>query len=214
MCSHTPEIPKEPTYINLIFRKYNGAMSDFFTRTGDDGYTGILGEGRIPKYDPRTEAVGTLDESTAMLGFARALCRAPQSGPLLLAIQRDLYHIMAEISASPVNAERFRKTDSIKVSWVEANIKQIAELVEMPNEFIIPGDSLAGAAMSIARSVVRRAERNAAYLMHHQMVENTFILMYLNRLSSLCFVLELLENQTAGHASPTLAKEDLKTDVS
>lgn len=182
-------------------------MSSFYTRTGDDGYTGILGEGRITKYDPRTEAVGDLDESTAMLGFAKAVCKASQSKPLLEAIQRDLYHIMAEVSAAPEHASRFRKIGPGNISWIEEKITIIESEVILPDEFILPGDSLAGAALSVARTIVRRAERRVAYLVHLNYLENKDILRYLNRLSSLCFILELLENQAAGNSTPTLAKD-------
>jgi cob(I)alamin adenosyltransferase len=70
-------------------------MSHFYTRGGDDGFTGLLGEGRVPKYHPRTEAVGVIDEATAALGVARAACQTPAVGPLLLVVQRDLYGMMA-----------------------------------------------------------------------------------------------------------------------
>ena len=182
-------------------------MSPFYTRGGDDGFTGLLGEGRVPKYHPRTEAVGVLDEATAALGVARAACQAPEVGPILLAVQRDLYGLMAEVAASPENAARFRKIDRARVSWLEKQTDSLGALVEMPKEFIVPGDSQAGAYLSLARTIVRRSERRLSELVHSGDVENPHILSYLNRLSSLCFVLELLENQAAGKASPTLAKE-------
>ena len=181
-------------------------MSDFYTKTGDDGFTGLLGEGRVPKYDPRTEAVGTLDESTAAIGVARAASLASQTENILLEVQRDLYNIMAEVSATPENAQRFRKTDSNKIAWLELKIQELSEIVPMPGEFILPGDSLAGAQMAMARTIIRRAEIRVAFLIHNNLLENTMILKYLNRLSSLCFVLELLENQTDGKETPTLAK--------
>ena len=74
-------------------------MTKFYTTTGDDGFTSLLASGRVPKYHSRPEAVGTLDEASAALGAARAFCKAEPSGPLLLAAQRDLYHMMAEVSA-------------------------------------------------------------------------------------------------------------------
>jgi cob(I)alamin adenosyltransferase len=178
----------------------------FYTRAGDDGYTGLLGEGRVPKYAPRTEAVGAVDEATAALGLARAACRQPESGPSLLAAQRDLYGLMAELSATPDNAARFRTIDAGRVEWLEAQSDELSARVEMPKEFIIPGDSAAGAALALARTVVRRAERQVAYLLHQGEIENPDLLRYLNRLSSLCFVLELYENSAAGKSSPTLAK--------
>ncbi|MGW8249300.1 MAG: ATP:cob(I)alamin adenosyltransferase, partial [Anaerolineales bacterium] len=84
----------------------------------------------------------------------------------------------------------------------------VAEQVRLPEEFILPGDSQAGALLSLARTVVRRAERRVADLFHAGEIENPDLLRYLNRLSSLCFVLELLENQAAGAQDTTLAKTD------
>jgi cob(I)alamin adenosyltransferase len=182
-------------------------MSDFYTRTGDDGYTGLLGEGRVPKYDPRPEAIGSVDEASAALGVARALCQHPHTAELILMAQRDLYRLMAELSATPENAAMFRYISGERVAWLEAETDQIGNLVGMPREFIVPGDSLAGAALALARTIVRRAERKVAHMIHAGDLENIELLRYLNRLSSLCFVLELLENQTAGKDLPTLAKQ-------
>jgi len=182
-------------------------MSDYYTRTGDDGFTGLLGEGRIPKYHLRMEAVGTVDEATAALGVARSICREQHTRDILLAVQRDLYHLMAELSATPQNASRFRVIDEEKVGWLEAQSDRIGALVNMPREFILPGDTPAGAALDLARAIVRRAERLLAQLLHNLEIENPELLRYLNRLSSLCFVLELFENQAAGQANPSLAKD-------
>lgn len=181
-------------------------MAKFYTGTGDDGTTGLLGEGRVPKQHPIPETVGTVDEATAALGMARAACQAEQSAEILLAVQRDLYHLMAELAATPENAQRFRKIDCGRVGWLEKQIDELEKVVEMPREFIVPGDSLAGAALALARTVVRRAERRVAQLIHDGMAENVELLRYLNRLSSLCFVLELLENQAQGKQKLTLAK--------
>jgi cob(I)alamin adenosyltransferase len=161
----------------------------------------------VPKYDPRPEATGTVDEANAALGMARALCQHPHSRELILGVQRDLYHLMAELSATPENAARFRTIDAGRVTWLEGETDRVGKQVEMPPEFIVPGDSLAGAALDLARAIVRRAERRVARLVHSGELENGECLRYLNRLSSLCFVLELLENQAAGNALPTLAKQ-------
>jgi cob(I)alamin adenosyltransferase len=174
---------------------YNSSMSPFYTRTGDDGTTGLLGEGRLPKYHPRLEALGALDEASAALGLARALCKAPQSGPILVDVQRDLYHLMAEVAATPENVQRFRTVDQTRVKWLESQADALAALISVPDEFILPGDSLAGAALALARTIVRRAERRLAELLDKGEVSNPVLLQYLNRLSSLCFALELLENQ-------------------
>ena len=182
-------------------------MSEFYTRTGDDGYTGLLGEGRVPKDHPRPEAIGALDEANAALGVARSACQMPETRKLILEIQRHLYQIMAEVAATPKNAERFRQITTEQVSWIEAQIAIFQAQVRIPNEFIVPGDTPAGAALDLARAVVRRAERRVTHLWHQDALENHALLHYLNRLSSLCFVLELFENQVGGQDQPTLARE-------
>lgn len=184
---------------------YNDCMS-FYTSKGDDGTTNLLGEGRVAKYHVRIEAVGTLDESTAALGLARAQCRDPRSAEILLEAQRDLYKLMAEVAATTENAEKFRFIDAARVSWLEGQTDALSSLVEMPKEFILPGDSVAGAALSLARAIIRRAERRVVELFDADEIKNPDLQRYLNRLSSLCFVLELLENQAAGNKT-TLAKE-------
>lgn len=169
----------------------------FYTRKGDDGTTGLLGKGRVPKHDARMETIGTLDESSATLGLARASARDPRCTPLLLEAQRDLYRLMAETAASPKNADQFH-FDKARVEWLEQQIDQLSKTVEMPSEFILPGDSAAGAALSLARAVVRRAERRVVELFDKKEITNPALQKYLNRLSSLLFVLELIENQAAG----------------
>ena len=181
-------------------------MSKFYTRKGDDGFTGLLGEGRVPKSHPRLEAVGAIDEATAAIGLARANCQAEEYVPVLLEIQRDLYNVMAEVAATPENASKFRVIDSGRVSWLEDQIEEIGETVEMPKEFILPGDSNSGAAFALARTVVRRTERALVRLFHQDEIENVELIRYLNRLSSLCFLLELVENKLTGVSTPTLAK--------
>ena len=182
-------------------------MASFFSRTGDDGYTGRLGEGRIPKYDLLMETLGTLDEATAAIGISRAQCRAPESRALLILIQRQLYGLMAETAATPENIDRFHAIDQNSIDWIEQRIVELEKTVRMPKEFIVSGDSLAGATLDLARTIVRRAERRIAELVHRGDISNPELLRYLNRLSSLLFVLELRENQAAGIEKPTLAKE-------
>ena len=177
----------------------------FYTSKGDDGTTNLLGEGRVTKYHARIEAVGTLDEASAALGLARAQCLDPHSAPILLEAQRDLYKVMAEVAATPENAEKFRAIDSARVTWLEEQTDAMSNLVEVPKAFILPGDSLAGGALSLARAIIRRAERRVVELHDEQEVSNPDLQRYLNRLSSLCFVLELLENKATGNQT-SLAK--------
>lgn len=177
----------------------------FYTAKGDDGTTGLLGEGRVPKYHARMEAIGALDEASAALGLARAQCSAPQTPAILLQAQRDLYKLMAEVAATPENAQRFHYIDDSRVNWLEEQADSMSTMVEMPREFILPGDTLGGAALSMARAIVRRAERCVVNLFDDEVVVNPDLQRYLNRLSSLCFILELFENQFSGKKT-SLAK--------
>ena len=173
-------------------------MSKFYTRKGDDGPTGTLGKIRLPKYHPRIEAIGTLDETTASLGLARALSHSPEVDAILTKVQRDIYILMAEVAAMPENAEKFRSIGASHVEWLEEKTDLLSKKVEMPKEFILPGETQGDGALSVARTVTRRAERRVAELLDNEELENKELLRYLNRLSSLCFVLELVENQFEG----------------
>jgi cob(I)alamin adenosyltransferase len=181
-------------------------MSPFYTQTGDEGSTGLLGEGRVPKFDLRIEALGALDEATAALGLARATANAPEIAPMIVEVQRDLYRLMAEVGATPENAHKFRTIDDARVKWLESQTDAITAEVEVPNEFILPGEVPSSAAMGLARTIIRRAERRVVELHHASRLENLALLAYLNRLSSLCFALELLENHQAGQKT-RMAKE-------
>jgi cob(I)alamin adenosyltransferase len=181
-------------------------MPPIYTRTGDDGTTGLLGGGRVPKYHPRMECLGALDEASAALGLSRALCTDPQIENLLKAVQRDLYASMTEVAAAPETTQRFKVLEMERVHWLESQTDLIAAMAPVPQGFILPGDSLSGAAIGLARTIVRRAERQIAELLDTGEVKNWVILQYLNRLSSLCFALELFENAQSGKPT-TLAKE-------
>jgi cob(I)alamin adenosyltransferase len=182
--------------------------SQFYTGRGDDGYTGLLGKERVPKYDPRPEAYGTVDEVQAVLGLVRAGGCTPRCGEILLAIQRDLYALMAELAAAGDAGSPF--SGSITAAHVDQLETWIAEMeaqVEMPKEFVVPGDSRPGATLHVARTVTRRAERGAVHLYHQQLLGNELVVRYLNRLSSLLFVLAILEDRIATGQEVTLASE-------
>lgn len=183
-------------------------MAPFYTRGGDEGFSGILGEDRLPKYDLRLEVLGTLDEATATLGMARALCQLSETRKLILQIQRDLYRLMAEAAAEPDTAEKFHQIEAHHVSWLEEQIEVIGGKVTLPHEFIVPGDTWIGAVIDLARVVVRRAERRLAEIIHRGDVKNPEMLKYMNRLSSLIYLIELLEIQSTGTSNPTLAKTE------
>jgi len=182
-------------------------MKKYYSSAGDDGYTGLLGEGRVLKYHLRIECVGTIDEATSALGLSRASCRLDESKNIILEIQKDLYHMMAEISATPENAEKFREIDESRVLWLESKTDEIGSSIELPAGFILPGDSLSGAALAVARTVVRRAERIIARLIHQDFLQNKEILRYINRLSSLCFLLVFYENNSWGFMQARLVEK-------
>lgn len=176
-----------------------------FTGKGDGGTTDLLG-GRVGKDDPRIETIGALDETTSALGLGRALATSERAKDLLVEVQRDLYQIMAELAF----------TDELRpasLSLAEPRVDRLGEItdalaaeVELPPRFILPGDTVQGAALDVARTVARRAEREAVALAHAGQLANPQILRYLNRLSSFLFVLARFEDREAG-ITPTQAKE-------
>lgn len=182
----------------------------YYTRTGDEGYTDLLGDERVPKYAPRPEAYGTVDELSSALGLARATVGGERSREILLDIQRQLYVTMTELSATPEAATRFRQTSKEDVAGLERLTDELGEEIQLPKEFIIPGDTLPGAALDLARAIARRAERLVARLIHQEEFGNVEVLRYLNRLSSLLFVLARHEDAAAGVTQVTLAKSDRK----
>lgn len=179
----------------------------FFTGNGDNGTTGLLGEGRVSKNHLRIEALGCLDETSAALGLARSLTQDERITGVVLQIQRELYQLMAEVAATPENAEQFRSINAGHVQWLEQQADELSEEIELPREFIVPGDTIAGGAFSLARAICRRAERRVVELKEQDELSNPHLVPYLNRLSSLCFVLELYETQVNNKKRPTLAKQ-------
>ncbi|OGO15621.1 MAG: ATP:cob(I)alamin adenosyltransferase [Chloroflexi bacterium RBG_16_48_8] len=170
-------------------------MTRVFSGTGDDGTTGLLGEARVPKYHPQPEAYGAVDEASAAFGLARAITRSKEIASITREIQQDLCHVMAELAASPEYREKFQKMTPERVRWLERQITTLGQTLQISNEFVIFGDSESSAAFNLARTIVRRAERVVAKLHLEGDVKYGTILQYLNRLSSLCFVLALWETQ-------------------
>ncbi len=165
-------------------------MAKVTTGTGDTGYTGLLGEQRVPKYDPRPDTFGTIDEATSALGLARATTRDPRVKEIIYSIQQELYLLMGELATPPENYEKMglRMTPE-HVQRLEQTEEALKQEVAIPNKFIIPGDTPDGAALDLARTIIRRAERMAVKLLHDGVIENGEVLRYLNRLSDLVFIL-------------------------
>jgi len=165
-------------------------MAKVTTGTGDAGYTSLLGEQRVPKYDPRPDTFGTVDEATSALGLARAATADPKVKDIILRMQRDLYVLMAELATPPENqAAVGMRVTAEHVAQLEATEERLKAEVEIPNKFIIPGDSPDGAALDLARTIIRRAERMAARLLHEGVIGNGEVVRYLNRLSDVVFIL-------------------------
>src|SRR5205085_11744945 len=158
--------------------------------TGDTGYTGLLGEQRVPKYDPRPDTFGTIDEATSALGLARAMTQDVKVKEIIYRIQQELYLLMGELATPPENYEKMGLRMTVEhVQRLEQVEESIRQEVEIPNKFIIPGDSLDGAALDLTRTIIRRAERMAVKLLHDGVIQNGEVVRYLNRLSDLIFIL-------------------------
>ncbi len=170
-----------------------------YTKKGDDGTTGLLfGGARVSKADLRTDAYGTTDEAVSALGLARASIGSATDrtevrlSELALRLQRELFVVGAEL-ATHVD-RRDRLTDGISrvtedmVTALEREIDELEELVEQPKEFVVPGESMTGAALDLARTTVRRAERRAVSLAASGELPGSQVVPYLNRLADLLFV--------------------------
>jgi cob(I)alamin adenosyltransferase len=182
-------------------------MTPLYTGKGDSGDTGFLGEGRISKASLRIEAIGSVDEATAALGLARSLSESEKIRSLVLYIQKQLYLLMSELSASPEVADKFDKLNEDDVEWLEEQIDSLEKSVVLPREFILPGESPASGALSLARTIIRRAERRAVALQEAGEVQKPILIVYLNRLSTLLFILEVYESSLSGRGI-RLAKEE------
>lgn len=165
-------------------------MAKVTTGTGDTGYTGLLGEKRVPKYDPRPDTFGTIDEATSALGLARATAQDTKVKDLIYTVQQELYLLMGELATPPENYEQMGLRMTVEhVQRLEQMEEELKREVEIPNKFIIPGDTLDGAALDLARTIIRRAERMAVRLLHDGVIQNTEVVRYLNRLSDFIFIL-------------------------
>lgn len=167
-----------------------------YTRRGDDGTTGLLYGGRVDKDDLRTAAYGTTDEAVSALGLARASLRAAGEDrwhDLVLEIQRELFVLGAQLATAVEHWDRLEpgtsRVDAGMVERLEAAIDELTERVGLPREFVVPGQQPAGAAVDLARTIVRRAERHAVAMQRAGMLPEDTPLHYLNRLSDYLFVL-------------------------
>jgi cob(I)alamin adenosyltransferase len=152
------------------------------TGRGDDGTTTLLGSGRMGKDDPRITALGDVDEASSFLGLVRAEAEGDIEA-LLLELQRLLYRVMGDV-AMPREENAVGEGDLV---LLEGALEEWRERTEIPNEFVVPGESRLGAHLDVARSVVRRAERSLVAAGYER--DHPYALRVVNRLSDLLFVL-------------------------
>ena len=165
------------------------------TKTGDGGETSLMYGRRVPKNDPRVEAYGAVDELNAALGVARVMAEDSFVRNEVLAIQKELITVMGELATAPEDLERyqrdgFTRTSADLVDRLSSMVDHLEkEKLVSYKGWAIPGDTAVGAALDVARTTCRRAERRVAQLATTSAV-NPEILRYLNRLSDLCWLLE------------------------
>ena len=178
-------------------------MPRIYTKTGDDGTTGLLFGGRVSKADPVPEACGTLDEAVAALGLARSLADERTFEEGVLQVQRELFAVGADLATNPAERARLEPGVSLvtpeMVSRLETWIDELVLAHPLPQAFIVPGANPVSATLDVARGIVRRAERRVVDIRDSGAHVNEAVLRYLNRLSDLLFVLARIE---AGEAEP------------
>ena len=171
-----------------------------YTRKGDTGTTGLLfGGDRVGKADLRTDAYGTTDEAVSALGLARAAIGAQHDptevrlAELILRLQRELFVVGAELATHVDRRDRLidavSRVTAEMVSALEGEIDSLEELASQPKEFVLPGETMPGAAIDLARTTVRRAERRAVALAAEGGLPGSEVVPYLNRLADLLFVM-------------------------
>ena len=192
------------------------ADSAVATGRGDDGTTGLLYGGRTAKDDLAVEAYGTIDETVTVLGMARVELGSSAAGDrppasfavlaeLILHLQRDLFVAGAELAANPAAADRLQdgvtRVDESMLAWVEDALTSWEHRIEMPREFVVPGETRASAALEVARSTARRAERRVISLQRSGHVTGIWLVPWLNRLADLLWVLARAAEQAEEHAA-------------
>lgn len=169
-------------------------MASIVTRTGDAGHTGLMFNRRVSKAHPRVEAYGSVDELNAALGMARALNRDPDLGADLLAIQHDLVIVMGELATGVDDLERYVKAGFHRVSTEHVSrLDQIVARLEAQritfDGWATPGATPAAAALDVARTTCRRAERRIVALHESGQLSNDTIIVFMNRLSDLLWLM-------------------------
>ncbi len=166
-----------------------------YTRTGDDGTTGLLYGGRVGKDEVGPEAYGAVDEAVSALGLARAVIdRGSELHELLVRLQRELFVVGAELATAPDNREKLKPEVSLvtveMVTRLEPIIDDVTGRFDPPKEFVLPGQNVTAATLDFARTVVRRAERVCVGATRVGWLgPDSQVVPYLNRLADLVYTL-------------------------
>lgn len=181
-------------------------MPKIYTKKGDDGTTGLLFGGRVPKDDLRTEVYGTLDEAVAALGLARAAGLVERVGSIVMRLQREMFVAGAELATSSDKSDKLQagisKIEPAMTDAAERDIDALLEEHPLRPEFVLPGETPGAAALDLARSILRRAERHAVRLQRQGAVGDPEVLRYLNRASDLLFACARYEEAERGRSAP------------
>ena len=176
-----------------------------YTKKGDDGTTGLLYGGRVPKDDIRTEVYGTLDETVSALGVARGAGLVPRIDEIAIRVQREMFVAGAELATSDGNESKLQpgvsKVTPDMAEQAERDIDELLETHPLPNEFLLPGESLGAAGLDLARSIVRRAERQAVAMNRAGLIKDPEVIRYLNRVSDLLYACARYEEAERGRAA-------------
>jgi cob(I)alamin adenosyltransferase len=167
-----------------------------FSKKGDGGETSLLGGQRVPKFDPRPDTYGVLDEASSALGVVRAMTKDQRIKDIILSVQKDLLTMGAELSSLSEDIPKLSiRIGAGDVQRIEDLIDDLQKNVKLKNEFIYPGETVLSAQIDVGRTIIRRAERNAARMKNEGLVHNPDIHQYLNRLADMLFVLARYEEQ-------------------
>lgn len=176
--------------------------------SGDDGLTDYLGKGRLEKSSLRVDCIGSLDESSAALGLAKSFCNDSAAISLIEKCQYALYRLMTEAASSLESRDKFPGVSMDQVAWIEAEVHRLEQEVEIPKDFILPGATQCSAALDVARTVIRRAERRLVELAASGAFQNPEGMKFINRLSTLIFYLEIRDiRSSSSHPRPVLVKD-------
>ena len=177
-----------------------------YTKTGDAGETGLFGGGRVGKDHPRVEAYGDVDELNAVIGVARSAEPMPRIDEVLVPVQRDLFSIGAILATPKLEKMREQlekaRVDDSRISELERAIDACERELEPLRSFIVPGGTQKAAALHVARTVCRRAERRVVHLRHDVEIPG-IVVVYLNRLADLLFMLARVANKQSGRGEVT-----------